>query len=176
MSSESLGGPRPHRLRRDVGIYSTGFIVTCNDMERISYSACDANFRSRYGNAVFALKWHVGKHKYEIFPLKSGDRTGLHLFAISFFPYLKDTSADEERFRRLGSLSAEQKDAWYELYGKHTGVALEDLNVHTMRYPTSGACATFLGDELQAVINANKELWEFLVPVALLPRIFTRKT
>ncbi|KAJ7854706.1 hypothetical protein B0H14DRAFT_2579719 [Mycena olivaceomarginata] len=97
--------------------------------------------------------------------MEDGDDTVPHLFAISFFPYPKDATTFDKLFCRLTSLSDERKNTWHERFGQYAGLALKDLEPHTMRYPTNGATVDFFGEELQAAINANEELWGFLVPV-----------
>ncbi|KAJ6528029.1 hypothetical protein B0H19DRAFT_1274835 [Mycena capillaripes] len=157
---------RPHKLCRGVGIYTTGLVVTQAQMTKISLRVCDEDFLVDYGgDPVLVLKWRVSDHNYELIPLENGNLAGPHLFAISFFPYLKEAAPSDKLFSRLCSLSDEQKNTWHDLYGKHTDMALKDHEPFTMRYPTNGAAAHFLGQELQHVINANKELWEFLVPL-----------
>ncbi|KAJ7784973.1 hypothetical protein DFH07DRAFT_786425 [Mycena maculata] len=163
---------RPHKLRRGVGVYTTGFILNHTQLTAISLAVCDEAFRRKYkGDPVFALKWHVDRYHYELLPIEDGDDTVPHLFAISFFPYLKDATTSDKLFSRLRCLSDEQKNTWHERFGQHAGLALEDLEPHTIRYPTNGAIADFLGQELQAAINANKELWDFLVPLPSPPPV-----
>ncbi|KAJ7043806.1 hypothetical protein C8F04DRAFT_678599 [Mycena alexandri] len=161
-----MSSVRLHKLRRGVGVYATGFILSCTQLTAISLAVCDEAFRKKYkGDPVFALKWHVDRYNYELLPMEDGDDTVPHLFAISFFPYLKDATTSDKLFCRLTSLSDERKNTWHERFGQYAGLALKDLEPHTMRYPTHGATAHFLGQELQAAINANKELWDCLVPL-----------
>ncbi|KAJ7238772.1 hypothetical protein B0H12DRAFT_1237777 [Mycena haematopus] len=152
---------RRARLRRGVGIYATGFILDAAQLKAISVAVCKG-FR---GASVFGLKWHVGNYNYELLPMGPGGHNSPHLFAISFFPYLKDATASDMLFSRLCSLSDEQKNTWHERFGQHAGLVLEDLEPHTMRYPTNGAVADFMSEEIQAAIEANEELWKFLVPI-----------
>ncbi|KAJ7812960.1 hypothetical protein B0H13DRAFT_500013 [Mycena leptocephala] len=157
---------RPHKLRRGVGVYATGFILNHTQLTAISLAVCDEAFRRKYkGDPVFALKWQVDRYNYELLPMEDGDDTVPHLFAISFFPYLKDATTSDKLFCRLTSLSDERKNKWHERFGQYAGLALKDLEPHTMRYPTNGATADFLEQELQTAIDANKELWDCLVPL-----------
>ncbi|KAJ6626473.1 hypothetical protein B0H10DRAFT_1998499 [Mycena sp. CBHHK59/15] len=162
-----MSSSRTHKLRRGTVIYATGFLVTHPQMQAISRSVCDDDFLARYGHElILALKWRANEFKYEILPTKDNDRASHHLFAIKFFPYLKDVPATASIvFSRLCSLSNEQKNAWHETFGKHTGVPLDDYEQITMRYPTNGAAADFLQQQLQEVINADCELWELLEPI-----------
>ncbi|KAJ7700245.1 hypothetical protein B0H14DRAFT_3904371 [Mycena olivaceomarginata] len=121
---------------------STGFIVSQAQMT----AYLPRHMRRREG-PLFALKWRISDYNYELIPIKYGDLTGTHIFA------------------RLCSWPREGRDAlWYEAFGKHGGVALEECEMFTMRYPTNGAVADFLAAELEAAVTRNRELWKFLVP------------
>ncbi|KAJ7238757.1 hypothetical protein B0H12DRAFT_1137057 [Mycena haematopus] len=149
---------RVHKLRRGVSIYTTGFILNEPQMKAVSLAVCKG-FR---GGSVFALKWHVGKYHCEILRM---DDSNDALFAISFFPYLRNATPSDKLFNRLCSLSDEQKNTWLERFGQHAGLVLEDLKPHTMRYPTNGAPANFMTEALQTAIHANKELRALVVPI-----------
>ncbi|KAJ7353110.1 hypothetical protein DFH08DRAFT_1077403 [Mycena albidolilacea] len=139
---------RPHKLRRGVGVYTTGFTLNHTQLTAISLAVCDEAFRRKYKGDPAFLKWLVDRYNYELLPMED------------------DATTSDKLFCRLTSLSDERKNTWHERFGQYTGLALKDLEPHTMRYPTNGASTCgLLGEELQAAINANEELWDFLVPL-----------
>ncbi|KAF7371750.1 hypothetical protein MVEN_00031500 [Mycena venus] len=146
---------RTHRLRRGTVIYATGFLVTRTQMEDMARNVCPDSFIARHGrDLAFALMWYVSRHKYE---LLDGDHPGDHLFAVHFFPWYGDL---KDAPPALCSLSAEQKYAWYETYGRHAG---KDYEERTMKYPTESAAAPFMEKRLQEVIT-EANLWDLLEP------------
>ncbi|KAJ7173801.1 hypothetical protein C8R46DRAFT_123487 [Mycena filopes] len=151
----------PHRVAPGVGVYTTGFVLNTAQLTAISLAVCDDTFRK---NPVFALKWHIERFHYELIPLEDGDDTP-HLFALSFFPYTKNAKVSDARFNRARSLSEQQKNVWQERFGRHAGLSLDDMELHTIRYPTHGAIANFLEQEIEAAVRSNNEFWEFMVQV-----------
>jgi hypothetical protein len=91
-----MSSKRLYKLRRDVGIYTTGFILNHTQLTAISLAVCDAAYRRNYIGAdpIFVLKWRVAEHHYELLPMKDGDSESL-FFAISFFPYLKNAETTD---------------------------------------------------------------------------------
>ncbi|KAJ6463482.1 hypothetical protein C8R45DRAFT_1025920 [Mycena sanguinolenta] len=164
--SKSSKSHHPHTLRRDVRIYATGCVLNEEQMTAISRAVCDDAFcKKNPGGPVFALKWFIGRYRYELLPIDNGNDSMPHLFAISFFPYLKDATSSDALFSRLSSPSEEEKKMWFERFGQHTGIKLEDLEMYTMLYPTFGAIESFVISQVQQVINSREELWHFLVPL-----------
>ncbi|KAJ7838974.1 hypothetical protein B0H13DRAFT_1911490 [Mycena leptocephala] len=156
---------RTHRLRRGTAIFATGFVVTQVQMEAMSRGACDDAFLANHGrDLVFALKWRASLHDYELLPLRD-PQSGDHLLAVHFFPCPKDATSSDI-FIRHSSLLDEQKNAWYDTFGKHTDVELKDYEIMTIRYPTNGAAAHFLPEKLQEVSNADRDLQKLLEPIA----------
>ncbi|KAJ7216655.1 hypothetical protein GGX14DRAFT_442308 [Mycena pura] len=136
---------RTHRLRRDVAVYATGFVVTLSQMEEMARKACTPDFIKKYCGQVFlALRWHVHRHRYQILCNYGANE---YLFAVDFIPALRGEQGPPD-------LTPEQTQAWYEL--------LEDYEQKTMPYPSS-CPADFLQDVLQEVIMKRK-LGHFLEP------------
>ncbi|KAJ7765813.1 hypothetical protein DFH07DRAFT_809879 [Mycena maculata] len=150
-----MDSTRTHRLCRGAAVYATGFVVTLAQMEAMSRAACSANFLARHGgDPIFALKWHVDRHKYEIL---DGDQRDELLFAIDFFPWYGD-------LKDAPVLSEEQKKVWFEVYGQHAAESYESYKVRTVRYPTDGAAAYFLEERVQEAIAVHN-LSHLLVPI-----------
>ena len=123
------------RFRRDVVVYATGFVITLPQMQEMARKACTPDFIKKYSNLVLALRWHVGEHRYEIlcdFDAKE------YIFAVDFFPAVRGSQGSPD-------LKDEQKRTWYELYGRHTGLKLEDYKQSMMPYPLGGR-STYLPD------------------------------
>ncbi|KAJ7029063.1 hypothetical protein C8F04DRAFT_1117422 [Mycena alexandri] len=145
-----------HRLRRGTAIYATGFPLTPSQLEDMARIACPPKFFERHGHdPVFALKWYVSRHKYQ---LLDGDHPGEYIFAVHFFPWCGDP---QDAPLALRTLSDEQRKVWHEMYGRHAGTDYEE---RTVKYPTHGAVAAFLEKRLQQVI-AEANLWDLLEPV-----------
>ncbi|KAJ7211315.1 hypothetical protein GGX14DRAFT_565188 [Mycena pura] len=142
------------RFRRDVVVYATGFVITLPQMREMAHKACTPDFIKKYSNQlVLALRWHVGEHRYEI--LCDFDANE-YFFAVDFFPAVRGRQGSPD-------LKDEQKQAWYELYGRHTGLQLEDYKQSMMPYPLGGRTAEFLQDLLQEVI-VERNLGHLLEP------------
>ncbi|KAJ7911175.1 hypothetical protein B0H13DRAFT_2660652 [Mycena leptocephala] len=126
-----------------------------SSLTTISLAVCDEAFRRKYkGDPVFALKWQVDRYNYELLPMEDGDETVPHLFR-----HLLLSLPERRHYFRQAVLSPYLFVRLAEEY-----MALKYLEPHTMRYPTNGAAADLLEQELQAAIDANKELWDCLVP------------
>ncbi|KAK7026228.1 hypothetical protein R3P38DRAFT_1034599 [Favolaschia claudopus] len=128
----------------------------------LSRGACEEAYRKRVGGGlVFSLQWHVSRHKYELIPLQNGTRD--FLFCISFIPYWRKAEDGDAIYRRLCTLSEEDKAKWYDIYGKHAGIALDELEIQTICYPTNCAIAQWIPSTVARVIIENKDELRCLV-------------
>jgi hypothetical protein len=151
--------------------YATGFVVEAPQLEAVGLAACSPAFiKSHRSDPVFALKWHVGRDRYEILP---GERDE-YISAIDFIPWRKNDATD------VPEVSEQARSVSYDKYANmvgtgptrsgrcatpHAGLvritASDVLNPPTM--------ATFVEDCLQDIIRQRK-LWHFPEPVPLVRR------
>ncbi|KAJ7202259.1 hypothetical protein B0H12DRAFT_1162810 [Mycena haematopus] len=152
-----------YKLRRGVGLYAVGFLVTQEQMAAIANLACPSFIALHGKDGVLALKWHVSRHKFEVLDTV---KTDTYFIAVHFYPWPAGRDRKDPP-PSLKDMPQDRRDLWQDTYGRH---ALGTCKEVSYLYPTCIGSPYFLSDYLEKVVVARR-LWDVLEPISILEPI-----